>query len=126
MIKKPVKRAKKGSVKSSKKGSKSAPKTTGKWLVDKAAEIRGLMAQEDAKNPPREMFQILQDLDEVCSSLHEANQLMDAAMYDLPDLNSDRSTTLLCIAERTLKQSSEKAAELSTEMYRYYRMRIMK
>ena len=130
MTKKPVKGAKKGSVKSSKKGSKKGSNAIAKkldtWLVDRAATIRNQLAAEDKKNPPREFFAILEDHDKVCDKLHEVVQLMDSAMYDLEDLNSNRASALICIAERFVKEAYEKSSDLSLELYKIHRMHFLK
>lgn len=127
MTKKPVKGAKKSSVKSSKKGSKStSSKDFGGWLVDRAASIRDELAAEDKKNPPREFFAVLNDHDKVCDKLHEVVQLMDSAMYDLGDLNSDRASALICIAERFVKEAYEQASDISSELYKINRMHFLK
>lgn len=130
MTKKPVKGAKKSSVKSSKKGSKKGSNAIAKkldtWLVDRAATIRDQLAAEDKKNPPREFFAILEDHDKVCDKLHEVVQLMDSAMYDLEDLNSDRASALICIAERFVKEAYEQSSDLSSELYKIHRMHFLK
>lgn len=126
MTKKPVKGAKKSSVKSSKKGSNAIAKKLDTWLVDRAATIRNQLAAEDKKNPPREFFAIINDHDKVCDKLHEVIQLMDSAMYDLGDLNSERASALICIAERFVKEAYEKSSDLSTELYKINRMHFLK
>ena len=122
MTKKPVKGAKK----SSKKGSNAIAKKLDTWLVDRAATIRSQLAAEDKKNPPREFYVIIDDHDKICDKLHEVVQLMDSAMYDLEDLNSDRASALICIAERFVKEAYEKSSDLSTELYKIHRMHFLK
>ena len=114
----PEAKAKKGSKKSAKKGSKKGAKPASKTLSEILREL-------DKKDPPRPMHAVLGDLDEICEGLHEAKFLLDAS-FDDDYLATDRAVTFACLAERIIKNISDKMDDVSAELYKINRAHFLK
>ena len=109
--------AKKSAKNSSKKGSKKSSKSPSTW--------KDVLLELDKKNPPRSMHAVLGDLDEICDGLHEAKFLLDAS-FDDDYLATDRATTFACLAERIIKNISDKMDNVSAELYKINRAHFIK
>ena len=109
-----VKAAKKPAAKVAVKAKKPAKKTGGKTL-------KQLLTEWDKDDGPRpSLYDVAQGFDDVCNRLSETVSLMEVALEDSFDLN-ERSMTLLCLAERILKETLEKANDLTSDLYKVNR-----
>ena len=115
-----VKAAKSIAVKPAKKAAKAvkakkpAKKTGGKTL-------KALLSEWDKdQGPGPNPYDVAQGFDDVCNRLSETVSLMEVALEDSFDLN-ERSMTLLCLAERILKETLEKANDLTSDLYKINR-----
>ena len=86
---------------------------------DQGKTLLELVEEWDSQQPaPRPILKIAEEFDEQCNRLHEISMLMDVAGEDLFDSNSERTGTLLCMAERMIKETRDKCSELSSELFR--------
>ena len=103
------------------KPAKRPAKKPAKKIVNKPAEqsLHEILLEMDKKYPPpRPIYAIASDLEEVCNRLSEIQELMAVAADDCFDTSSMRTTTFLCLAERLLKSATSDCDDLSGELYR--------
>lgn len=116
--KKPAKKPVKASVKKARITKDSF--TVGRTLQE-------LVQEWDAKLPaPRTILQISEDFEEQFNRLYEAHILMECAGDDLFDRSCERTGAILSVAERMIKECSEKCAELNSELCRANRLILAK
>lgn len=86
---------------------------------DNGKTLLELVEHWDSKQPaPRPLINIAEEFDEQCNRLQEIVMLMDVAGEDMFDNTSERTSTMLCMAERMLKETLGKCDNLSSELYR--------
>lgn len=103
------------------KATKSVPakKATKKPAKKADKSLHEILLDLDKGFPdPRSIHTIANDLDDICSRLAEIEELLAVAADDCFDSSSSRTTTLLCLAERLLRGTSETCGELSGELFR--------
>ena len=114
-----VKAAKSIAVKPAKKPAKAVAKKPAKKTGGKT--LKQLLTEWDKdQGPLPNLYDVASGFDEVCNLVSEAVALMDVALEDSFDLN-ERSMTLLCLAERILKETLEKANDLTSDLYKINR-----
>jgi hypothetical protein len=97
------------------KAAKPAKKTKApkkaKSVVDQ------LMASIQKGPPPPSLYDIAMEFDNVCNRLSEISSVMNAALGDGFTVTDDHTATLLCLAERMIKDTLNQANDLTSDLY---------
>lgn len=107
------------------KAKKAPKKATKAKKPKKGKTLKEILTAWDAvsedKEPPPSLYSVASRLDEHCNRLSEIKDLMDAALEDFFDLSDSRSTNLICLADRLLRDALKEAEGITNDAYRVNR-----
>lgn len=92
------------------------PKATKKPKKAKTA-LDQLVASLKKGPPPPSLYDIAQEFDAVCNRLSELSCVMSAALGDGFTVTDHQTVTLLCLAERMIKDTLNQANDLTSDLY---------